>query len=502
LSEKAVLVSISMGGIAETEASMEELALLADTAGAEPVAAVIQYRQRFDPATLAGKGKVAEIRSEVAAIGATLVIFDNQLSPAQERNLAQALGARVLDRTALILDIFAQHAVTREGRIQVELAQQRYRLPRLRGRGVELSRLGGGIGTRGPGETILEVDQRRIRQRISILRKDLENLARTRRVKRARRGRRDIPLVALVGYTNAGKSAMLNALTGANALVEDRLFATLDPTTRRLDFPQGGALLLSDTVGFVRNLPHQLVEAFKSTLEEAAEADLLLHVVDVAAPDPEGRIRVVRQVLEEIGAAALPELMVGNKADAASPVEITRFRATHPDAEVVSALTGEGLPSLVERLMEEALQRVVEVEVTVPFAEGSLAGALHEVAEVLAEEFTTAGTRLRVRLPVRELHRVNHLLGPDDPTLSWAAASAHSAQHCHHSAQQLDTTGEGHRRVGGVLRDEMNLPVRAAQPLDGGLLTADEGGHYLSVGGIGLATNDHQVAVEDTCPDH
>jgi GTP-binding protein HflX len=413
--ERAVLVAVSLGGIAETEASMEELALLADTAGAEPVATVIQYRQRFDPATLAGKGKIDEIRSEVAAAGADLVIFDNQLSPAQERNLAQALGVRVLDRTALILDIFAQHAVTKEGRVQVELAQQRYRLPRLRGRGVELSRLGGGIGTRGPGETVLEVDQRRIRQRISVLRRDLEDMARTRRVKRARRGRREIPVVALVGYTNAGKSALLNAMTGADALVEDRLFATLDPTTRRLALPQGGGLLLSDTVGFVRSLPHQLVEAFKSTLEEAAEADLLLHVVDVAAPDSEGRITVVRQVLFEIGAAGVPEIVVGNKADVASQAALTRFRAAHPEAEVVSALTGEGLPSLLERLMTEAYQGVVEVDVTIPFAEGGLVGLLHETAEVLAEEFTGQGTRLRARVPLREMHRIAHLLESDHP---------------------------------------------------------------------------------------
>jgi GTP-binding protein HflX len=416
LMEKAVLVAVSMGGIAETEASIEELALLADTAGAEPVATIIQYRPRFDPATLAGRGKIAEIRAEVAASGASLVIFDNQLSPAQERNLTEALSARVLDRTALILDIFAQHAVTREGRIQVELAQQRYRLPRLRGRGVELSRLGGGIGTRGPGETVLEVDQRRIRQRISMLRRDLEDMARTRRVKRARRGRREIPVVALVGYTNAGKSALLNALTGSDALVEDRLFATLDPTTRRLALPQGGALLLSDTVGFVRSLPHQLVEAFKSTLEEAAEADLLLHVVDVAAPDPEGRVAVVRQVLSEIGAAGVPELMVGNKADIASQAASIRFRALHPESELVSALTGEGLASLVDRLLAETLRSVVEVEITVPFTEGGLVGELHEMAEVLAEEFIGQGTRLRVRVPVSEMHRIAHLLEPHHPT--------------------------------------------------------------------------------------
>jgi GTP-binding protein HflX len=408
--ERAVLVAACHRVSEETEASLGELALLADTAGAEAAATVVQQRSRFDPATLVGKGKLSELRAEVAAADADLVVFDNELSPAQERNLSRALGVRVLDRTALILDIFALHAHTREGKVQVELAQHRYRLPRLRGRGVELSRLGAGIGTRGPGETRLEVDQRRIRQRIATLRRELESLTRSRRTKRRRRRRRHLPVVALVGYTNAGKSALLNALTGSDATVEDRLFATLDPTTRRLTLPQGRSVLVSDTVGFVRNLPHQLVEAFRSTLEEAAEADLLLHVVDVAAPDPERRMRVVREVLGQIGAEEIPEVLVGNKIDIADTVEVERFRALWPDAVVVSALSGEGLDGLVQRLGVDAFRSTVDVELTVPFSEGHLLGVIRSSADVLSEEYTEAGTRLRARMPAGDLHLVAHLL--------------------------------------------------------------------------------------------
>jgi len=402
--ERAVLVAAGPRISEETEASLEELALLADTAGAEAVSTVVQQRSRLDPATLVGKGKLSELRAEVAAAGADLVIFDNELSPAQERNLSRALQVRVLDRTALILDIFALHAHTREGKLQVELAQHRYRLPRLRGRGVELSRLGGGIGTRGPGETKLEVDQRRIRRRIAVLRQEMESLARSRRTKRRRRVRHHLPVVALVGYTNAGKSALMNALTGSDATVEDRLFATLDPTTRRLDLPQGRSVLVSDTVGFVRNLPHQLVEAFRSTLEEAAEADLLLHVVDLAGPEPDRRMTVVRGVLGEIGAEGVPEVVVGNKADIADAAAVNRFRALRPDAVVVSAKTGAGLEALVQRLGVDAFRSSVEVELTVPFSQGHLLGVIRSSGDVVSEEYTEAGTRLRARMPMGELH--------------------------------------------------------------------------------------------------
>ncbi len=408
--ERAVLVAAGPRISEETEASLEELALLADTAGAEAVSTVVQQRSRLDPATLVGKGKLSELRAEVAAAGADLVIFDNELSPAQERNLSRALQVRVLDRTALILDIFALHAHTREGKLQVELAQHRYRLPRLRGRGVELSRLGGGIGTRGPGETKLEVDQRRIRRRIAVLRQEMESLARSRRTKRRRRVRHHLPVVALVGYTNAGKSALMNALTGSDATVEDRLFATLDPTTRRLDLPQGRGVLVSDTVGFVRNLPHQLVEAFRSTLEEAAEADLLLHVVDLAAREPARRMTVVRGVLGEIGAEGVPEVVVGNKVDIADATAANRFRALRPDAVVVSAKTGAGLEALVQRLGVDAFRSSVEVELTVPFSQGHLLGVIRSTGDVVSEEYTEAGTRLRARMPMGELHLVAHLL--------------------------------------------------------------------------------------------
>jgi GTP-binding protein HflX len=413
MSERALLVGVTTGGGEEAKSSLTELARLAETAGAECTGALVQRRERFEPATLVGTGKVAELAAEAAF--ADLVIFDNDLTPAQERNLSKALKRPVLDRTALILDIFAQHARSREGKIQVELAQLQYRLPRLRGRGVELSRLGGGIGTRGPGETQLEVDRRRIQTRIAKLRKELEDLARTRRVKRGQRERRELPLVALVGYTNAGKSSLLNALTDAGALVEDQLFSTLDPTTRRLELPYGRVVLVSDTVGFVHKLPHQLVEAFHSTLEEAAEADLLLHVVDVAAAQPEGQIAAVREVLEEIGAHQVPELMVGNKVDRASDTGLARFRAAHPEAVVVSALTGRGLADLIAAVGDRLSVLHRQVELMVPFSDGAVVARLHEVAEVLEEEYREEGTWMRVRLPVAELERTVQYLIPSAP---------------------------------------------------------------------------------------
>ncbi|MGH8936330.1 MAG: GTPase HflX [Acidimicrobiia bacterium] len=413
MSERALLVGVTTGGGEEAKVSLAELARLAETAGAECTGALVQRRERFEPATLVGKGKVAELAAEAAL--ADLVIFDNDLTPAQERNLSKALKRPVLDRTALILDIFAQHARSREGKIQVELAQLEYRLPRLRGRGVELSRLGGGIGTRGPGETQLEVDRRRIQTRIAKLRKELEDLARTRRVKRGQRERRGLPLVALVGYTNAGKSSLLNALTDAGALVEDQLFSTLDPTTRRLELPNGRLVLVSDTVGFVHKLPHELVEAFHSTLEEATEADLLLHVVDVAATRPESQIAAVREVLEEIGAHQVPELMVGNKVDRAADTGLARFRAAHSEGVVVSALTGRGLADLIAEVGNRLSVLDRQVELMVPFSNGAVVARLHEVAEVLEEEYREEGTWMRVRLPVAELERTVQYLIPSAP---------------------------------------------------------------------------------------
>jgi len=366
------------------------------------VAKVVQRRERLDPATLVGSGKVAELRLVADRHDADLVVFDNEITPAQERNLAERLGRRVLDRTALILDIFAQHAESREGRLQVELAQLSYLLPRLRGRGVELSRLGGGIGTRGPGETKLEVDRRRIQRRINRLRRELAELEQNRRTKRERRARSVVPIVAVVGYTNAGKSSVLNAMTGADVRVADQLFATLDPTTRRCELPGGRSFLMTDTVGFVNRLPHQLVEAFRSTLELVVEADVLLHVVDVAADGWETRIDAVRSVLAEIGAEGVPEVLAGNKVDVAESVK--RFSQRHPDAVVVSALTGAGIDELRERLWKELSSRYREVEVVVPF--GPELERLHEIGEVLAEEFRQDGVHLRLRLPVAEVDRI------------------------------------------------------------------------------------------------
>jgi GTP-binding protein HflX len=399
-------VAVTTGGEIGTDASLEELSRLVDTAGAETVDFVVQRRERLDPATLLGKGKLSELRQEVAAGDIDVVVFDREISPAQERNLSRALDRRVLDRTAVILDIFAQHAASREGKIQVELAQLEYRLPRLRGKGVELSRLGGGIGTRGPGETKLEVDRRRILSRIARLKRQLRELEQTRHTKRERRKRQEMPLVTIVGYTNAGKSSLLNALTGADALVEDQLFATVDPTTRRLELSEGRVVLVSDTVGFVRQLPHQLIEAFKSTLEEASEADLLLHLVDLADEDPEAKIGAVREVLAEIGADRVPEVLAGNKADIATSQAADRFRGAHPEAVVVSAAVGSGLEVLGEALWQELSRQFREVQLLIPFSAGSAVGRVHEVGEVLAEKYRPDGVWFRARLSVAEAQRL------------------------------------------------------------------------------------------------
>jgi GTP-binding protein HflX len=407
LRERALLVAVTTAEAPGTDASLEELSLLVDTAGADTVDVMVQRRERLDPATLLGRGKLSELRQEVAAGDIDVVVFDREITPAQERNLSRALDRRVLDRTAVILDIFAQHATSREGKIQVELAQLEYRLPRLRGKGIELSRLGGGIGTRGPGETKLEVDRRRISSRIARLKGQLGDLERTRHTKRERRRRQEMPMVAIVGYTNAGKSSLLNALTGADALVEDQLFATLDPTTRRLELNEGRVVLLSDTVGFVRHLPHQLIEAFKSTLEEASEADLLLHLVDLADEDPEAKISAVREVLAEIAADRVPEVLVGNKADVAPARALDRFRGLHPEAVVVSAAQRSGLEVLAEALWKELSRQFREVQLLIPFSVGWAAARIHEAGEVLAEEYRADGVWFRARLSVADTRRFN-----------------------------------------------------------------------------------------------
>ncbi len=398
--ERIILVGVVMPptGEEEVEDHLDELALLVDTAGADVVARVTQRRDRPDPATFIGKGKAEELRELSYEVDADTVVFDDELSPAQSRNLEKILGRTAIDRTAVILDIFAQNARTQEGRAQVELAMLRYRLPRLRGRGVSFSQQAGGIGTRGPGETQLEVDRRRLLRRITALEAELQRLTLTRRTQRKSRSRGHQRSVSLVGYTNAGKSTLLNQLTGAGVLVEDRLFATLDPRVRRLDLPGGEAVLLSDTVGFVRKLPHQLVEAFRSTLEVVAESDLLVHVVDASAVDPDAQIAAVRSVLAEIGAAHVPELVVFNKIDRA--IGSRRLVERHPGAVAISALTGEGIEEFLRTLADRLRAIDTVVELLVPYARGDVLAALHREGEVLDE--THEDDAIRVRACVDE----------------------------------------------------------------------------------------------------
>ena len=399
--QRALLVGTGYGlrTAEEAEASLEELARLADTAGAEPVAIELQRRDTPDPALYVGKGKAEELRQLAEALDVDVVIFDDELTPAQQRNLEQLVGRDVVDRVALILDIFAQHAASQEGMVQVELAQLRYRLPRLRGRGVTLSQQGGGIGTRGPGETQLEVDRRRIQRRLTKLERDLVGLGRTRATQRKARQRRSLSTVALVGYTNAGKSTLLNRLTDASVLVEDRLFSTLDPATRRLRLPGGETVLLSDTVGFVRRLPHQLVEAFRSTLEEVAHADFVLHLVDASDPDVDGRIAAVRGVLTEIDAGRIPEQLRFTKAAAVDGRPLAELRRRHPDAAVATARTGHGVPELLARLGGRLRSLTQVVELRIPYERGDVLPALHREGDVLVTVHDDTGVRVRARLP-------------------------------------------------------------------------------------------------------
>jgi GTP-binding protein HflX len=410
--QRALLVGTGVGARSADEAqlSLDELALLTDTAGAEPVEAVLQRRDLPDPATYIGSGKAQELRELAEVLDVDVVIFDDELTPAQQRNLEKLFERDVVDRVALILDIFAQHAHSQEGMVQVELAQLRYRMPRLRGRGLELSQQGGGIGTRGPGETQLEVDRRRIQRRITKLEHDLDQLARTRATQRKARRRRALPRVALVGYTNAGKSTLLNRLTRAHVLVEDRLFSTLDPTTRRLHLPGGETILCSDTVGFVRRLPHQLVEAFRSTLEEVAEADLLVHVVDGSAPDADRQVDAVRDVLRAIGAGDVPELLVVNKTDIAGPGQVDALLGAHTDAISVSAATGEGVEKLVDLVAQRLRSLARIVELLVPYDRGDVLAALHRDADVLVEVHADEGARVRARVPDRDLARLSSFI--------------------------------------------------------------------------------------------
>jgi GTP-binding protein HflX len=405
--QRALLVGTGVGtrSAEEAAASLHELALLTDTAGAEPLESVLQRRDRPDPATYVGRGKAQELRELAESLDIDVVVFDDELTPAQQRNLEKLFGRDVVDRVALILDIFAQHATSQEGMVQVELAQYRYLLPRLRGRGIELSQQAGGIGAmRGPGETKLETDRRRIQRRVTKLEHELERLSKTRSTQRKARRRSAVSTVALVGYTNAGKSTLLNALTTADVVVEDRLFSTLDATTRRLRLPGGETILCSDTVGFVRRLPHQLVEAFRSTLEEVVDADLLLLVVDAAAPNADAQIDAVRSVLDEIGAGEVPELLVVNKIDAADPERIDEL-LDHEGGVAVSAVTGEGLDKLVAAIGERLRSLASVVELIVPYERGDVLAALHREGSVLVEVHGDEGMRIRARLGAAEASR-------------------------------------------------------------------------------------------------
>ena len=405
--ERVVLIGVwSDGTLTNAENSLRELSRLAETAGSVVLDGMIQRRGRVDPATYVGAGKAAELAGIVAATAADTVICDGELSPSQLRRLEGVVKVKVIDRTALILDIFAQHAKSREGKTQVELAQLQYMLPRLRGWGESLSRQaggrvagGGGIGTRGPGETKIETDRRRIRTRISKLRGEIAGMATGRQVQRRQRRRNAVPSVVIAGYTNAGKSSLLNALTGAGLLVEDALFATLDPAVRKAKTPSGRPHTLTDTVGFVRHLPHQLVDAFRSTLEEAAEADLILHVVDGSDADPQAQLAAVRTVLAEIGAENVPELVVINKIDDADPVSLKALQLRERGSVLISAKTGEGLDELRAAIEEALPDRDRVVRVTVPYSRGDLVARAHAAGEVTSAEHGPDGTLLEAKVP-------------------------------------------------------------------------------------------------------
>ena len=393
--EKVVLVGVwTEGTSTDADNSIKELAALAETAGSTVMDALIQRRDKPDAATFIGSGKVKEVREAVVATGADTVVCDGELSPAQLRTLEQKVKVKVIDRTALILDIFAQHAKSREGKAQVELAQMSYMLPRLRGWGESLSRQAGGIGGRGPGETKIETDRRRINDKMAKLRREIKDMKISRDTKRSERRKKNIPSVAIAGYTNAGKSSLLNRLTGADVLVENALFATLDPTVRKTDSADGRIYTLVDTVGFVRHLPHQLVEAFKSTLEEVSEADLIVHVVDGSHPDPFEQLRAVREVINEIGGGEIMEIIAVNKADVASPEVLMEILRKESNAYAISARTGYGIENLI-RAVEAALPKPkVEIKAIIPFSRGDLVSAVHEQGEIISEEYLPEGTKL------------------------------------------------------------------------------------------------------------
>ena len=405
--ERVVLVGVWTEGTSQdAENSLRELADLAETAGSVVLEALIQRRDKPSAATYIGSGKAGELRDLVVSSGADTVICDGELTPGQLRQLEDIVKVKVVDRTWLILDIFAQHAQSREGKAQVALAQMQYLLPRLRGWGESLSRQrggrvagGGGIGTRGPGETKIETDRRRINSQVAKLRRDLKAMATSRVTKRGQRRRNAIPAVAIAGYTNAGKSSILNRMTGAGVLVDNSLFATLDPTVRRSQTPDGRIYTLSDTVGFVRHLPHELIEAFRSTLEEVADSDLVVHVVDGSHPDPESQLLAVRTVLAEIGADQVRELVVINKVDASDPLTLARLSRVEPGAQLVSALTGQGIDELRAAIEHALPHPEVEIELTVPYHRGDLLARVHAEGEIAATRHDDDGTYLKARVP-------------------------------------------------------------------------------------------------------
>ena len=399
--ERVVLAGLwTEGTVEDAENSLRELAALAETAGSEVLDGLVQRRLKPDPGTFLGSGKALELKDIVQATGADTVIVDSELAPSQRRALEDIVKVKVIDRTALILDIFAQHAKSREGKAQVELAQLEYMLPRLRGWGASLSRQAGGraasgegIGSRGPGETKIEMDRRRLRARMAKLKREIAAMAPARETKRLNRKRNRVPSVAIAGYTNAGKSSLLNRLTDAGVLVENALFATLDPTVRKAQTPDGIGYTLSDTVGFVRSLPTQLVEAFRSTLEEVADADVILHVVDASHPDPEGQIRAVREVIADLDARRIPEIIALNKADAADPFILERMRQREPNHVIVSARTGEGIDELKQKIADTIPRPSLEVKLLIPYNHGEVISRLHAWdAEIKSTAFVSDGT--------------------------------------------------------------------------------------------------------------
>jgi GTP-binding protein HflX len=402
--ERVVLAGLwTEGTLADAENSLRELAALAETAGSEVLDGIVQRRTKPDPGTFLGSGKAQELKEIVSATGADTVVVDTELSPSQRRGLEDIVKVKVVDRTTLILDIFAQHAKSREGKAQVELAQLEYLLPRLRGWGESMSRqaggqvggAGAGMGSRGPGETKIELDRRRIRTRMAKLRREIAAMKPARETKRANRRRNSVPSVAIAGYTNAGKSSLLNRLTDAGVLVENALFATLDPTVRKAQTPDGIGYTLADTVGFVRSLPTQLVEAFRSTLEEVADADLILHVVDASHPDPEGQIAAVRTVFSEVDARKVPEIIVLNKVDVADPFVVERLKQKEPRHAVVSTRTGQGIQELLETISQAIPRPGVRLELLIPYERGELINRLHSPdADILSIEHEENGTRV------------------------------------------------------------------------------------------------------------